>query len=455
LHARDNARLLDALAALAEGGNSLVIVEHDEETMRRADQIIDLGPGAGAEGGQVVAQGSLSEILMHSESATARALREPMKHPLRGARRPLDSAPGWLRIRGARLHNLRNVDAGFPIGRLTVVTGVSGSGKSSLVTGVLAPAAGAAVSRARRRGSPALCDCIEGAELLGGVLEVDQSPIGKTSRSTPATYIKVLDAIRQLFAGLPAARMRGYSASRFSFNNEGGRCEACQGQGVIRVEMNFLPPAHVPCEECRGARFNPATLEIEFHGKSIGDVMAMTAAEAAEFFAAQPKIRRPLALMVETGLGYLRLGQPSPTLSGGEAQRIKLVTELARRATSEGEKLRTGRRGRSILYILEEPTIGLHARDVARLIEVLHRLVDEGGTVVVVEHHLDVIAEADYVLDLGPEAGAGGGRIVASGTPEEVCRSRESRTAPCLARVLGCASARSPRRSSRRPRAAA
>jgi excinuclease ABC subunit A len=265
---------------------------------------------------------------------------------------------------------------------------------------------------------------------------VDQSPIGKTSRSTPATYIKVFDEIRAVFAGLPASRMRGYTASRFSFNTEGGRCESCQGQGVIKLEMTFLPPSYMPCQECAGKRYNAATLEIQYNGKSIGDVMEMTVEQAAKFFSAHGKIKRALDLLNETGLGYLRLGQPSPTLSGGEAQRIKLVTQLTRRATAAAEEIQTTRRGKSTLYLLEEPTIGLHAHDVAQLIAVLHRLVDEGGTVLVIEHHLDVIAEADYVVDIGPEAGAHGGQLVASGTPEEVARSERSRTAPFLAEVL-------------------
>jgi excinuclease ABC subunit A len=438
LHARDNARLLEALAELADGGNSLVIVEHDEETMRRADHIIDLGPGAGSRGGEIIASGTLDDVLQSPDSLTARSLREPMHHPARGARRPLDSETQWLEIRGARLHNLQGVDAQIPLNRLTVVTGISGSGKSSLIRGVLEPAVRDAISRRKRRplGSEELFDALHGAEHLGAVLEVDQSPIGKTSRSTPATYIKVMDAIRSLYAELPASRMRGYSASRFSFNNEGGRCEGCQGQGVVKLEMNFLPPAYMPCHECHGKRFNPQTLEIEYNGRSIGDALTMTAEEAAEFFSANPKIRRPLDLLVETGLGYLQLGQPSPTLSGGEAQRIKLVTQISRRATGRGEEIRTARRGKSTLYLLEEPTIGLHAHDVERLVDVLHRLVDEGGTVVVVEHHMDVIAEADYILDVGPEAGEGGGLLVASGTPEEVAKNRTSRTAPFLRKAL-------------------
>ena len=445
LHARDNSRLLEALETLARQGNSLVIVEHDEETMRRADHIIDLGPQAGAHGGEVVATGEIAEIIAHPNSLTGRCLKHPMIHPFRGLRRSLADAPGWIEVAGARLHNLKDLDVRFPINRLTVVTGISGSGKSTLVGGVLLVAVREALQRKSATTRRARLSASEndapwraqrGTELLGAVLEVDQSPIGKTSRSIPATYIKVFDEIRALYATLPAARMRGYSASRFSFNNEGGRCESCQGQGVIKLEMNFLPPSYIPCQECEGKRYNGATLEIEYNGQSIGDIMEMTVEEAAEFFGAHPKIRRALRLMVETGLGYLKLGQPSPTLSGGEAQRIKLVSQLARRTTAAAEEIQTSRRGKSTLYILEEPTIGLHAQDVAQLINILHRLVDEGGTVVVVEHHMDVIAEADLIVDLGPEAGANGGEIVAVGSPEEVALSRRSRTAPFLREIL-------------------
>ena len=434
LHPRDNERLLDALGVLVKKGNSLVVVEHDEETMRRADRILDLGPGAGSRGGEIVASGTLDEIMRSPGSLTGRALREPMKHPSLGSRRPAASA--WVTVRGAQLHNVRGVDVRIPINRLTVFTGVSGSGKSTLLRGVVVPSVREALSRSKSKAFTSVCQGLDGVEALGAVLEVDQSPIGKTSRSTPATYVKVFDEIRTLFATLPAARMRGYTNSRFSFNNEGGRCEACLGQGVIKLEMNFLPPSYMPCQDCLGRRYNPATLEVEYNGMSIGDVMEMTIEQAAEFFSAHPKIRRSLALLVETGLGYLKLGQPSPTLSGGEAQRIKLVTQLARRSTAQGEEVRTTRRGKSTLYVLEEPTIGLHAHDVAQLIAVLHRLVDEGGTVVVIEHHLDIIAEADHVLDIGPEAGAEGGRIVAQGTPEQVAKSKSSRTAPFLRQML-------------------
>ena len=328
------------------------------------------------------------------------------------------------------------MDVRIPINRLTAISGVSGSGKSTVLRGVVVPVVREALSRTKIKTLFDHCKSIEGLDALGGVLEVDQSPIGKTSRSTPATYVKVLDNIRALFATLPASRMRGYTNSRFSFNNEGGRCEACLGQGVIKLEMNFLPPSYMPCQDCLGRRYNPATLEVEYNGKSIGDVMDMTIEQAADFFSANPKIKRPLALLVETGLGYLQLGQPSPTLSGGEAQRLKLVTQLARRPTARAEEVRTTRRGKSTLYVLEEPTIGLHAHDVAQLIAVLHRLVDEGGTVVVIEHHLDVIAEADHVIDIGPDAGARGGKIVAEGTPEQIAKSKASRTAPFLKGLL-------------------
>jgi excinuclease ABC subunit A len=440
LHARDNSRLLDALEALTLHGNSLVVVEHDEETIRRADHIIDLGPQAGARGGEIVSSGPLRELLANPNSLTGAHLKHPMKHPSRGARRSLAQAPGWIELAGARLHNLKDLSVRFPINRLTVVSGISGSGKSTLVRGVLLSALKASLHRKadlrERNANPAGWNTLRGAELIGAALEVDQSPIGKTSRSTPATYIKVFDEIRALYANLPAARMRGYTGSRFSFNNEGGRCEACQGQGVIKLEMNFLPASYMPCQECGGRRYNAATLEVEYNGKSIGEVMEMTVEQALEFFAALPKIRRALDLLAETGLGYLQLGQPSPTLSGGEAQRIKLVTQLTRRLTAAAEEIKTSRRGKSTVYILEEPTIGLHAHDVTRLIQILHRLTDEGGTVIVIEHHLDVIAEADYVIDLGPEAGAKGGEIVAVGTPEEIAKSRRSRTAPFIKRVL-------------------
>ena len=462
LHARDNLRLLETLTALREKGNSLVIVEHDEETMRCADHIIDLGPGAGVHGGEVVAQGTLREIERNTGSRTGRCLRAPLSHPVRKSRRSLGEVEQWLEIRGAKANNLKNIEVRFPVGRLSVITGISGSGKSTLMRSVLLPAVEQAlgsprVSRTVFGASPktsrerkvrdgegaiagtrgAFAPQITGVEALEAIYEVDQSPIGKTSRSTPATYIKVFDEIRNLFAQLPVSRVRGYNASRFSFNTEGGRCETCSGQGVLKLEMSFLPSSYVPCEDCGGQRYNAQTLEVLYHERSIGDVMKMTIAQAAEFFAANQKIARPLSLLVETGLGYLQLGQPSPTLSGGEAQRLKLATKLTRGiGRAQNERLRKMRQPKSTLYLLEEPTIGLHMADVELLLNVIHRLVDDGNTVIVIEHNLSVIAEADYVVDIGPEAGSLGGEIVAVGTPEEVAKNRLSRTAPFLRTVL-------------------
>jgi excinuclease ABC subunit A len=437
LHPRDNLRLLDTLTALREKGNSLIIVEHDEETMRRADHIVDLGPRAGVHGGEVVAQGTLCDIEQATDSETGRCLKSPICHPIRKSRRSLRSVEDWIKIRGARVNNLKDVDARFPVGRLSVITGISGSGKSTLMHEVLLPGVRDRLNKKRTSGDGELFKLVSGATEIEAVYEVDQSPIGKTSRSTPGTYIKVFDEIRNLYAQLPVSRVRGYSASRFSFNAEGGRCETCKGQGTIKLEMNFLPSSYVPCGECDGRRYNPQTLEVFYNEKSIGDVMEMTIEEAAEFFSAHPKIARALSLLVDTGLGYLKLGQPSPTLSGGEAQRLKLVTQLKRGVNrAANERIRKMRKPRSTLYLLEEPTIGLHMADVALLLNVLHRLVDEGNTVIVIEHNLSVIAEADYILDLGPEAGAEGGEVVAFGTPEEVAQNRISRTAPFLRDVL-------------------
>jgi excinuclease ABC subunit A len=436
LHPRDNTRLLDALEELASQGNSLLVVEHDEETMRRATRIIDLGPKAGTHGGEIIAMGTMEEVMDTPQSLTGKFLREPPVHPLRGSRRPIKEVSHWLELKGAKRHNLNGVDVSFPLQRLTAISGISGSGKSTLLRGVLLPAVEESLIRSgrRKKTGPQYWKSLNGSQYLSQVIEVDQSPIGKTSRSTPATYLKIFDAIRTLYAGLPEARLRGYTSSRFSFNNHGGRCETCEGQGVIKLEMNFLPVSYMPCEDCGGTRFNRQTLEVRYDGKSIGEVLAMTVEQAVEFFSAHPKIRRPLRLLVETGLGYLRLGQPSPTLSGGEAQRIKLVTQLARGGSSDRPRMT---KNGGTLYILEEPTIGLHAADVELLQSVLHRLVDEGHTVIVVEHHLDLIAEADYLIDVGPEAGHRGGNIVAVGTPEEVAKSKSSRTAPFLKEVLG------------------
>jgi len=437
LHSRDNLRLLDTLAALREKGNSLVIVEHDEETMRRADYIVDLGPRAGSHGGEVVATGTLRDLERSKNSETGRCLKTPLSHPTRKSRRSLGTVENWIQVHGARANNLKDVDVRFPVGRLSVITGISGSGKSTLMHDVLLPAVIEQLENRKRSGNGDLFKLVSGTEKIEAIYEVDQSPIGKTSRSTPGTYIKVFDEIRNLYAQLPVSRVRGYSASRFSFNAEGGRCESCKGQGVIKLEMNFLPEALVPCEDCGGRRYNPQTLEVLYNEKSIGDVMEMTIEEAAEFFRAHPKIARPLSLLVETGLGYLKLGQPSPTLSGGEAQRLKLVTQLKRGVgRAENERIRKMRKPGSTLYLLEEPTIGLHMADIDLLLKVLHRLVDEGNTVIVIEHNLSVIAEADYIVDLGPEAGADGGKIVAVGTPEQVAKNRTSRTAPFLRKTL-------------------
>jgi excinuclease ABC subunit A len=443
LHPRDNLRLLDTLEALRVKGNSLVIVEHDDETMRRADHIIDLGPRAGVHGGRVVATGTLSQIKRAKDSETGRCLKEPLLHPTRASRRSLKTVENWVEISDARANNLKRVDVRFPVGRLSVITGISGSGKSTLMHDVLLPAVIEQLDNRKRGGNGEFFKLVSGTEEIEAVYEVDQSPIGKTSRSTPGTYIKVFDEIRNLYAQLPVSRVRGYSASRFSFNAEGGRCETCKGQGVIKLEMNFLPEALVPCEDCRGSRYNPQTLEVLYNEKSIGDVMEMTIEEAAEFFSVHPKIARPLSLLVETGLGYLKLGQPSPTLSGGEAQRLKLVTQLKRGVRrAENERIRKMRKPGSTLYLLEEPTIGLHMADVDLLLNVLHRLVDEGNTVIVIEHNLSIIAEADYIVDLGPEAGAGGGKVVAIGTPEQVAKNKTSRTAPFLRKVLNRSVAR-------------
>jgi excinuclease ABC subunit A len=436
LHPRDNLRLLETLTALRQKGNSLVIVEHDEETMRRADHIIDLGPGAGVHGGEVVVQGTLAEIEKHGGSETGRCLKNPLCHPTRSERRSLSEVEQWIEIRGAHANNLKNVEVRFPVGRLSVITGISGSGKSTLMRSVLLPAVKEALKN-KRGAQRELVSTISGTEFFETVYEVDQAPIGKTSRSTPATYIKVFDEIRKLYGQLPVSRVRGYSPSRFSFNTEGGRCETCAGQGAIKLEMSFLPSSYVPCEDCGGRRYNAQTLEVLYNEKSIGEVMEMTIEQAASFFSANQKIARPLSLLIDTGLGYLKLGQPSPTLSGGEAQRLKLATELTRGiGRAQNERIRKMRKPKSTLYLLEEPTIGLHMADVELLLNVLHRLVNEGNTVIVIEHNLSIMGEADYIVDIGPEAGAEGGEVVATGTPEDVAKSRVSRTAPFLREVL-------------------
>ncbi len=424
LHPRDNRILLNALSRLEKNGNTLVVVEHDDDTIRRAEHVIDIGPGAGIRGGQVVAQGTLQDLMDSSESVTGKYLREPLQHPLQ-ARRPITKETPLIRVRGAALHNLRHIDASFPVGRLTVVTGVSGSGKSTLARDVLLDNLSRVVSM-RSATDWTGCESIEGWEMLDRVLEVDQTPIGKTPRSCPATYIGFWDDIRKQFADTNESRIRGWTASRFSFNTGDGRCPMCEGQGMRTLEMSFLPDVKVPCDACNGARFNTDTLSVRLRGKHSGEVLSMEVDDAIEYFTAHPKVRHALQLMQDVGLGYLTLGQPSPTLSGGEAQRIKLVTELAKARMTEGV-IKTGRASRlpHTLYVLDEPTVGLSMADVEKLIRVLHRLVEAGNTVVVIEHNLDIIAEADWLLDLGPEGGTGGGKLVVQGTPEEVIAHRE------------------------------
>jgi excinuclease ABC subunit A len=441
LHPRDNRVLLDTLGKLEAKGNTLVVVEHDEETIRRADHVVDLGPGAGTQGGRVVAEGSAADLMRSRESVTGRFLAAPLAHPL-VARRATDLRAAALLIMGADLHNLKKLRVRVPLARLSVITGVSGSGKSTLARDVLYANLTELVRTRRRRKQAELFGCkqITGWEAVDRVLEVDQTPIGKTPRSCPATYVGFWDSIRRLFAETNEARMRGYSASRFSFNTSGGRCPECEGQGVKTIEMSFLPDVKIACEACNGARFNAETLAVLWRGKSIGDVLALNVDEAAEFFSAHRSIHHALRLLQDVGLGYLTLGQQSPTLSGGEAQRIKLVTELSKVRTDLLGPVR-GRGNRGVgghtLYVLDEPTVGLHMADVEKLIRVLHRLVDAGNTVIVIEHNLDVIADADWIIDLGPEGGADGGRIVAQGSPEDVAAAPStSHTAAILAEFL-------------------
>ena len=438
LHPRDNRLLLDTLEALRDRGNTLLVVEHDEDTIRRADHVIDLGPGAGVRGGRVTAEGSLDDLMAAPGSATGRCLRAPLRHPLRPRRAVRDDHPSLV-VRGARLHNLRDVTARVPLGRLTVVTGVSGSGKSTLARDVLLASLQRMVGAVTPQ-PPVGCAAIDGAASVGRVLEVDQTPIGKTPRSCPATYVGFWDTIRKLFAETFDARTRGWTASRFSFNTGAGRCPVCEGQGQVTVEMNFLPDVKLPCEACGGRRFNAETLSVRWRGRTAAEVLEMPVDEAVEFFAAHPSVAHPLRLLQDVGLGYLTLGQPSPTLSGGEAQRIKLVTELAKVRGRAGEAASAGGRPlppeKHTLYVLDEPTVGLHMADVEKLIHVLHRLADAGHTVLVIEHDLDVMAEADWLIDLGPEGGDGGGEIVAQGPPEAVCAADRSHTAGILREFL-------------------
>jgi excinuclease ABC subunit A len=420
LHQRDNKRLLDTLFHLRDIGNTLIIVEHDEQTIKSADFILDLGPGAGEHGGEVVAKGIPADVINNHSSLTGRYLKGELSIPLPAKRRSGNA--NFLTLRGVREHNLKAIDVPFPLGTFITVTGVSGSGKSSLVNDVLYPVLANRLNRtARPEGT---YDDIEGAEWLDKVIDIDQSPIGRTPRSNPATYTGLFTPIRELFASLPEAKIRGYQPGRFSFNVEGGRCENCQGQGTIRIEMNFLPDIYVTCDVCKGKRYNRETLEVKYKRKSITDVLDMTVEEAYGFFQNIPQIKRKLDTLREVGLGYIRLGQPATTLSGGEAQRVKLSSELSKRSTGK------------TFYILDEPTSGLHFDDVKKLLSVLQSLVSSGNTVLVIEHNLDVIKNADYIIDLGPEGGDDGGEVIATGTPEEVAKSKKSFTGMYLKRHL-------------------
>ncbi len=419
LHQRDNDKLLNTLKSLRDLGNTLIVVEHDEDTMLAADYVVDIGPGAGSHGGQVVACGTAEEIMQVSGSITGKYLSGEMAIPVPALRR---TPTGWLKVLGARENNLKNIDVEIPLGVLTCVTGVSGSGKSSLVNEILYKHLARDLNRARC--IPGKHKDIQGLENLDKVIDIDQSPIGRTPRSNPATYTGVFDQIRDLFASTADAKAKGYSKGRFSFNVKGGRCEACGGDGIIKIEMHFLPDVYVPCEVCGGKRYNRETLDVKYKGKSIFDVLDMTVEEALPFFEHLPSIRRKIETLYDVGLSYVKLGQPSTTLSGGEAQRIKLATELSRRST-----------GRTI-YILDEPTTGLHFADVHKLVEILHRLADGGNTVVVIEHNLDVIKTADYIIDIGPEGGDRGGTVIASGTPEEIVKVKKSYTGAYVKKML-------------------
>ncbi len=419
LHQRDNEKLLDALRGLADIGNTLIVVEHDEDTMREADYIVDIGPGAGVHGGEIVAQGTMEDICKSERSITGQYLSGKMKIPVPKEHR---APSGWLKLKGCRENNLKNIDVDFPVGTFTCVTGVSGSGKSSLVNEILYKILSRKLNRSRLKAGK--YDSIEGLEQLDKVVQIDQSPIGRSPRSNPATYTKVFDLIRDLYAQVPEAKMRGYSKGRFSFNVKGGRCEACKGDGTIKVQMHFLPDVYVPCEVCHGKRYNRETLQVKYKDKSIADVLDMTIEEGYHFFENMPSIRRKMETLLQVGLGYVKIGQPSTELSGGEAQRVKLATELSRRATGQ------------TVYILDEPTTGLHTEDIRKLIEVLNQLVEQGNTIIVIEHNLDVIKTADYVIDLGPEGGHGGGEIIACGTPQEIAEVKKSYTGQFLKKIL-------------------
>ncbi len=420
LHQRDNDKLIRTLINLKELGNTLIVVEHDEETMLAADFVVDIGPGAGEHGGEVVAAGTAREIMEHETSITGAYLSRRIEIPVPSERRKPN---GHLNVIGAQENNLKNIDVQIPLGVLTCVTGVSGSGKSSLVNEILYKSLAKNLNRARC--IPGKHKEIHGMDKLDKVINIDQSPIGRTPRSNPATYTGVFDLIRDLFAATSDAKAKGYKKGRFSFNVKGGRCEACRGDGIIKIEMNFLPDVYVPCEVCGGRRYNRETLDVKYKGKSIYDVLEMTVEEALEFFKHVPTIQRKIQTMYDVGLSYVKLGQPSTTLSGGEAQRIKLATELSKRSTGK------------TIYILDEPTTGLHFADVHKLIDILHRLTEGGNSVVVIEHNLDVIKTADHIIDIGPEGGEGGGTVIAQGTPEEVARNTSSYTGAYMKKLLG------------------
>ena len=424
LHQRDNHRLIETLVRLRDLGNTLIVVEHDEDTIRTADWVVDIGPGAGEHGGQIVHTGSVKGLLEHADSLTGQYLSGRREIPMPAVRRPRTKGRA-LTVHGAREHNLQDIDVSFPLGLFVSVTGVSGSGKSTLVNDILYTALAKQIYGSRA--VPGRHRKISGTDHVDKVIHVDQSPIGRTPRSNPATYTGVFDHVRKLFASTPEAKMRGYLQGRFSFNVKGGRCEACSGDGTIKIEMNFLPDVYVPCEVCHGARYNRETLEVHYKGKTIAEVLDMPIEEAAEFFAAVPAIARHMKTLCEVGLGYVRLGQPATTLSGGEAQRVKLSSELQKRSTG------------STVYVLDEPTTGLHFEDIRRLLGVLSSLVDKGNTVLVIEHNLDVIKTSDWVVDMGPEGGSRGGTVIAEGTPEEVAANPDSYTGQFLAPILAAA----------------
>ena len=423
LHQRDNDRLIESLKSMRDLGNTLIVVEHDEDTMRAADYLIDIGPGAGEFGGEIIAAGTPKEVEKNAKSLTGQYLAGKKYIPVPSERRREDK--GWIHLKDAAENNLRGIDVDVPLGRFVAVTGVSGSGKSSLVNSVLKKALAREITRTKEK--PGKFKSISGFESLDKIIDIDQSPIGRTPRSNPATYTGVFDDIRDLFATTNEAKIRGYKKGRFSFNVKGGRCESCKGDGILKIEMHFLPDVYVPCEVCHGTRYNSETLEVKYKGKSIADILELTVEEAVEFFQAVPKIKRKLQTIKDVGLGYVTLGQSATTLSGGEAQRMKLASELQRVSTG------------NTFYVLDEPTTGLHTDDIARLLEVLNRLVEAGNTVLVIEHNLDVIKTADYIIDMGPEGGSGGGLVIATGTPEEVAKDKNSHTGRYLKRALEAA----------------